>query len=73
MTTLSLTVHGMSCAGCEQRVTTVLGRLDGVGGVEADHRSGTVRLDYDPSLLTPEVITSRLGDAGYEPSEGADR
>lgn len=73
MTPLSLTVHGMSCTGCEQRIATVLGRLDGVGSVEADHRDGTVRLDYDPSVVTAETITARLADAGYERSEAGER
>ena len=73
MNPLSLNVNGMSCTGCEQRIATVLGRLDGVGTVEADHREGTVRLDYDPSLVTPGTITARLADAGYQRTEAADR
>lgn len=73
MTPLCLTVTGMSCTGCEQRIAIVLGRLDGVGTVEADHQGGTVRVDYDPSLVTPDTITDRLADAGYERSEAAGR
>ena len=72
MTPLSLTVTGMSCTGCEQRIATVLRRLDGVGTLEADHREGTIRLDYDPSVVTPETITGRLADAGYERTEAVD-
>lgn len=68
MTPLSLIVTGMSCAGCEQRISTVLGRLDGVQNVQADHQNGSIRLDYDPTLVTAETITSRLADAGYERS-----
>lgn len=73
MKPLSLNVNGMTCTGCEQRIATVLGRLDGVGTVEADHRDGMIRLDYDPSLVAPETITARLADAGYERSEAAER
>ena len=73
MASLSLTVNGMTCTGCEQRIATALGRLDGVGIVEADHREGTIRLDYDPSLVTPEIITARLTDAGYQRTEAGDR
>lgn len=73
MTPLSLTVTGMSCTGCEQRIAIVLGRLEGVGRVEADHQDSTVRLRYDPSLINPETITARLAEAGYEGAEGADR
>ncbi|MQA15080.1 MAG: copper chaperone, partial [Pseudonocardiaceae bacterium] len=30
MDTLNLQVEGMSCGGCEQRIGTVLGRVEGV-------------------------------------------
>ncbi|MBW3650451.1 MAG: heavy-metal-associated domain-containing protein [Actinobacteria bacterium] len=73
MTPLSLTLSGMSCAGCEQRIANVLGRLDGVGSVQADHRERTVRLDYDPSVVTPETISARLAGAGYAPIQVAAR
>jgi copper chaperone len=73
MTPLSLTVNGMSCSGCEQRIAAALERLDGVDNIESDHQSGTIRLDYDPAVVTPEAIASRLADAGYERSEAAER
>ncbi|MEW6152746.1 MAG: heavy-metal-associated domain-containing protein [Actinomycetota bacterium] len=73
MTPLSLTVTGMNCTGCEQRISSVLGRLDGVQSVQADHQSGVIRLEYDPSLVTAETIASRLADAGYERSDPAER
>ena len=66
METLSLTVTGMSCDGCEQRIDAVLGRLDGVGRVAADHRSGTVSVEHDPDLVAVDVIERRLAHAGYE-------
>ncbi len=67
MSRLTLTVSGMSCAGCEQRVRTVLGRVDGVGAVEADHAAGTVVVDYDPAAVDEAALRERLEDAGYEP------
>lgn len=66
METLSLTVTGMSCSGCEQRIDAVLGRLDGVGRVAADHRNGTVSVEHDPTVVAADVIERRLSDAGYE-------
>lgn len=66
MERLSLQVAGMSCTGCEARIATALGRLDGVGHVEADHRAGTVVVDYDAAAVDEGAITRRLGDAGYE-------
>lgn len=66
MESLSLTVAGMSCTGCEQRIDAVLGRLDGVGKVVADHRSGTVSVEHDSDLVAVDAIERRLTDAGYE-------
>ena len=58
----------MSCSGCEQRIDAVLGRLDGVGRVAADHRNGTVSVEHDPAVVAVDVIERRLTDAGYEPA-----
>lgn len=64
----------MSCTGCEQRIAAVLGRVDGVAEVEADHRAGTVIVDYDAAAVDEATISGRLGDAGYEPvAKGAKR
>lgn len=73
MSHLSLTVTGMSCTGCEQRISTVLGRLDGVHCVDADHRAGTVVVDFDADALDETVITGRLADAGYETASPEER
>lgn len=66
MKRLNMTVSGMSCTGCEQRIATVLGRLDGVAHVEADHQAGTVAVDYDAATVDEATIARRLADAGYE-------
>ena len=66
MEMLSLTVTGMSCSGCEQRIDAVLGRLDGVGRVAADQWSGTVSVEHDPAVVAIDVIERRLSDAGYD-------
>ncbi len=66
MNRLSLEVSGMSCTGCEQRISALLGRLDGIGTVEADHRAGVVVVEYDPASVDEATIVGRLADAGYE-------
>jgi len=74
MNRLSLAVPGMSCTGCEQRIVAALGRLEGVGRVDADHRAATVMVDYDPTALGEEAIIQRLADAGYDTATtGAER
>lgn len=74
MNRLQMTVSGMSCTGCEQRIANVLGRLNGVTQVEADHRAGTVVVDYHADTVDEAEISGRLADAGYETaSTGAER
>jgi copper chaperone CopZ len=62
-------VAGMDCGTCERRLQTVLGRLDGVGGVDADHAAGVVRVRFDPARVTSEALArqaaARIADAGF--------
>ncbi|QGK72247.1 copper chaperone [Allosaccharopolyspora coralli] len=73
MDTVELQVTGMSCAGCEQRIATVLGRVDGVRDVSADHHSGHVQVRVGPELADHAVLAERIEAAGFEVTEGASR
>ena len=66
---VALQVQGMDCGACERRLRTVLGRLDGVGQVEADHVTGRVRVRFDPSRVGAEALasaaTKQIEQAGF--------
>jgi copper chaperone len=66
METLELQVSGMTCAGCEQRVGTVLRRVEGVREVTADHTTGRVQVRIGPELADRGVLGERIENAGYE-------
>jgi len=78
---MALQVGGMDCGGCERRLQTVLGRLDGVAGVEADHATGRVEVRFDPSRVSAQALrqaaAERIEQAGftvpghYQREEGA--
>ncbi len=70
METVVLQVQGMSCSGCEQRIGKVLGRVDGVRGVVADHECGRVEIRIGPELADRSVLAERIEAAGYEVVEG---
>lgn len=70
MRTDTITVHEIHCEGCERAVANALGRLDGVAEVAADHRTDTVTVTYDGSIIDLTTIRERLADAGYEPADG---
>lgn len=62
-----LRVQGMSCAGCEERIGAVMGRLAGVRNASADHRSGEVRVLHDPAQLSTQALAAQLAAAGFPP------
>lgn len=47
--TRELEVKGMTCVGCENRITGALGQVAGVESAWADHQSGRVRVSVDTS------------------------
>lgn len=61
--TTTITVHGMSCEGCETAVEDALRSVPGVEDATADRDScrATVAGDADPDALTAAVE-----EAGYE-------
>ncbi|MGH2762571.1 MAG: heavy-metal-associated domain-containing protein [Thermoleophilaceae bacterium] len=66
METLVLQVTGMSCSGCEQRIATVLSRLDGVVRSSADHTTGDVRVVLDTARNSEEAVSDAIRQAGYQ-------
>jgi copper chaperone len=62
---LLVQVEGMSCGGCEQRISTALARLEGIRHSTADHSSGQVRVAYDPEHVSAGTVRGRLEEMGY--------
>lgn len=66
---VQLRVSDMHCQACEQRLQAALARLDGVAAVDADHATGRVRLRFDPSRTSPDVLApaaaERIAQAGF--------
>lgn len=57
-------IEGMACTGCEQRVTRVAERVEGVHRVEADHESG--RLEISAEEGTKATVKQAITDAGFD-------
>lgn len=60
-----LRVEGMTCTGCENRITGALARVDGVVSATADHEQGTVVLVGDRTPATGEAVRHAIEDLGY--------
>lgn len=65
MGTVVLQVEGMSCTGCEQRIGTVLRRVEGVRDVTADHVTGRVEVRVGPEVTDSGQLVERIETAGY--------
>jgi copper chaperone CopZ len=62
---VTLQVEGMTCTGCEQRLGKALRRLEGVREATADHRTGEVRVRFDPAVTDRAALAAQVGTAGY--------
>ena len=69
MEQVQLSVSGMSCTACEQRIQKALSRVDGVVRSSADHRVGRVRVVFDPARTTEQSVRACIAQAGYGVSE----
>lgn len=66
MTRTELTVKGMTCGGCEQRVAQVLTSLEGVRSANADRKAERVLVEHDPARADEQALRARVIEAGYE-------
>ena len=62
----SLITKGMHCDGCEARIERVLGRLDGVRRVEANHTAERVEVAYEETEIDEQTIRTRITEIGFE-------
>ena len=65
MTTATYAVKGMTCGHCETAVSTEVGALPGVSGVEVDLATGAVTVTSEQPLDTG-AVRAAVEEAGYE-------
>lgn len=61
-----LDVHHIHCAGCENRLETVLGHTEGVTSVTASHENQTVEVSFDETVVAEDEIRAAVAEAGFE-------
>ena len=62
---VSLTVTGMKCGGCEANVTSKLKAIDGVLSVHASCTNREVNVEFDAEKTSLDVIAKAITDAGF--------
>jgi copper chaperone len=58
--TVSLTVTGMKCGGCESNVTDKLKAIDGVLSVNASYKDNEVNVEFDADKTSLDAIETPL-------------
>ena len=61
--TVTLTVDGMACDGCEANVENALADVSGVTSAAADHEAATVAIEGDVDV---DALVAAVTEAGYE-------
>ena len=62
---VSLTVTGMKCGGCETTVKTKLDTIDGVISVIAVSKEDKVDVEFDADKTSVEAISLAITEAGF--------
>lgn len=65
MQTTTYTVTGMTCGHCVNSVSTEVGRVPGVTGVQVDLTSGTVTVTSDQPV-DDTTVHAAVDEAGYQ-------
>ena len=64
MTSVELTIDGMTCASCAAGIETKLNKLDGVTAT-VNFATEKARVEYGDEV-TPEQLVATVEDAGYQ-------
>jgi len=64
--TLNLSVRGMTCGNCVRTVERKLASTPGVTKVSVDLASAMAAIEYDASVVNPDVLANAVRDLGYE-------
>ncbi len=65
MKEIIINVKGMVCGGCENRVKNALGEIEGVEKVEADYKTGIVKILTNENIER-KVMEDVIEDIGFE-------
>lgn len=66
MPTVRLTIDGMKCDGCAQRVEDGLSKAPGVTEAHADHEQGLAQAEVDTKDGDADALEAAVEDLGYE-------
>lgn len=66
---ITFTVTGMKCGGCENTIKGKVQEIEGVLSVSASHQDEEVDVEFDPAKADVEVIKEAITEAGFTVEE----
>lgn len=63
--TIQLSVSGMHCGKCVDKIEKCVGEIDGVSLIDVDLQKAQVKVDFS-APATQELIVEAILDAGFE-------
>lgn len=70
MSHIQLTVEGMTCTGCSNRLKRVLEGEDGVQSADVVLETKQVSVDFDGAVIDRAAIETAIADAGFTVAAG---
>lgn len=62
----TIAVIGMACAGCAANVERRLNELNGISFAAVNFAARTALVEYDPKVITPQMMKEEIIKAGYD-------
>ncbi|HNX14459.1 MAG TPA: heavy metal translocating P-type ATPase [Oscillospiraceae bacterium] len=72
MNTQVLSIRGMTCAACAQRIEKTIRKLSGIEQATVNLASEKLFVEYDPDKLTLDTVKDAVAKIGYEVVEKSD-
>lgn len=72
-TTYIAHVDGMTCMNCKNKIERKLRSTPGIQHVEVSYNNGTVKVVYQPDILSPKNIVAKIESLGYKVTENKQR
>ena len=66
MENITLTINGMKCTGCSQRVERALKNTDGIKDASVDLESKKANISYNEDEISVKQIREIITDVGFE-------
>ncbi|MDQ1155882.1 copper chaperone [Sphingomonas sp. SORGH_AS 950] len=65
MSSVQMTVDGMTCGGCSGRLKRVMEAAEGVASAEIELATKQVVVAFDPALIDRQGLETIVKDAGF--------